>query len=163
MLTKMEPGLYQSMQLGPGNPALTRTLTDAQLDELPTNPALKPTVKDVFDGIVRVVAKQQPSYAEFQKAVQPYLAIARKMTGPRGDVGEGLFVPPSLLHVITQGAHPGGYLTLKYLGHGVHFSLVKKAAGGSTQAPTQNAGGATPAPSASNNNKTPAPQQNNGG
>ncbi len=163
MLTKMEPGLYQSMQLGPGNPALTRTLTDAQLDELPTNPALKPTVKDVFDGIVRVVAKQQPSYAEFQKAVQPYLAIARKMTGPRGDVGEGLFVPPSLLHVITQGAHPGGYLTLKYLGHGVHFSLVKKAAGGgSTQAPAQNTGGATPAPSG-NNNKTPAPQQNNGG
>ncbi len=36
-------------------------------------------------------------------------------------------VRPSLLHVIAQGKMPGGILKLQYLGHGVHYSAVKKS------------------------------------
>ncbi len=137
VLKKMEPGLYESMKIDASSPQLQRAIaSDDQLMTLPqrlgAGEQIQFHVKDVFDALVTVVGKPYSSYEAFQAAVQPWLMVARKITGPRGDTGEGLFAPPSLLHVIAQGAHPGGYLGLKYLGHGVHFSAVKKTANAST-------------------------------
>ena len=53
---------------------------------------------------------------------------ARQLTGPRDASGAGLFVPPSLLHVIAQGKHAGGLLRLQYVGHGLHVSMVYEPA-----------------------------------
>lgn len=148
VLAKMEPGLYETMKLDANNPQRVRSIADDQLMSLPQRVAggeqVKFTVKDVFDAIVKVVGKSYGSYQEFQVAVQPWLVLSRNITGPRGDSGEGLFVPPSLLHVIAQGGHPGGYLGLQYLGHGMHFSIVKKTAD-TPAAPAAPSGPAAPA------------------
>ena len=134
ILAQMEAGLYESMKIEAGSPQLQRAITsDEQLMTLPqrlgAGEQVEFHIKDVFDALVKVVGQSYASYGAFQAAVQSWLMVARKITGPRGDSGEGLFAPPSLLHTIAQGAHPGGYLGLKYLGHGVHFSAVKKSAG----------------------------------
>ena len=50
------------------------------------------------------------------------------MTGPRGQDGNGLFVPPSLFHVAAQGKHHGLF-AFEYVGHGVHVSHVVEKAG----------------------------------
>jgi len=167
VLAKMEDGLYDSMKVPPadqpGGEQRKRSLEQAQLMSLPATLAagqqVRFTVKDVFDGIVATVGKSYGSYAEFQQAVQPWLMVARKVTGPRGDTGEGLFVPPSLLHTIAQGAHPGGFLGLKYLGHGLHFSLVKAPERPVTPAPAPGADNAPNGPNAQP--FAPAPPNNN--
>jgi len=110
-LAKMKPGLLEKMGM----------------DQLPTTDPKRVAVEALFDKIVEVVATPFADYAAFRKALEPLLAQARVITGPRGDSGEGLFTPPSLFHVAAQGKH-SALLQMQYEGHGVHVSAVRKSA-----------------------------------
>jgi hypothetical protein len=109
VLAKMKPGLLETMGM----------------DQMPAADPRRVAVEQLFDAIVGVVGTSYGSYDEFRQAIQPYLAQARTITGPRDDIGTGLFTPPSLFHVAAQGKHTG-LLTLQYEGHGVHVSAVQK-------------------------------------
>ncbi len=109
VLQAMKPGLFEAMAI----------------EDLPDTDPVKMAVSDLFDRIVAVVGTPHESYAAFREDIKPLLAEARKMTGPRSpDAGVGLFVPPSLLHVVLQGKNPGGLVGLEYLGHGIHMSAT---------------------------------------
>ena len=41
---------------------------------------------------------------------------------------EPLFVPPALIHFVAKGHCSGGLLGVEYVGHGLHFSLVRPRA-----------------------------------
>ncbi|MEZ4220132.1 MAG: hypothetical protein R3B13_04315 [Polyangiaceae bacterium] len=109
LLEAMKPGILEAMAM----------------DQLPTTDPRRQAVDQLFQALVDVVKKPHADYAAFQAALEPLMAQARKVTGPRDDTGTGYFVPPALLHVVAQGKHPGGMLGLKYVGHGVHFSATR--------------------------------------
>ena len=109
LLDKMRPGLLEAMGMS----------------NIDASDPRRVAVDGLFDQMVQVVSTPYGSYAEFQEALAPLMAQARTMTGPRDDTGTGLFVPPSLLHVVAQGKHNGGLLQLKYEGHGVHVTQVR--------------------------------------
>ncbi len=117
VLEKMRPGLLEVMKM----------------DQLPKEHPARAAVDGLYDRMVQAVGKPYASYPEFRAAIEPLLAEARQLTGPRGDDGVGLFVPPSLFHVIAQGKHQGGLLGMQYEGHGVHVSAVKKLSGAAPQ------------------------------
>ncbi len=119
VLVKMKPGLLETMGL----------------DRVPEDHPSRLAVDALFAQIVETVGTSYGSYAEFRAALEPLMAQARQVTGPRpGDeTGSGLFVPPSLFHVAAQGEF-SGLLTFQYVGHGVHVTN------------TQQKGGATPEP-----------------
>ena len=172
VLVKMEEGLYESMKIpkeGQGSEQRQRKIDDGSLMELPkkfAERAITPqdfTVKDVFDGLVKIIGVKYGSYTEFQKALQPWLLVARKVTSPRASkTGDGLFSPPSLYHSVAQrdeqgnSGHPGGYLGLQYLGHGVHYTLVKQSSRVSTPAAETPAAGGGAAPAQQSDRKAPA-------
>jgi len=118
LLEQMKPGILEAMAM----------------DQLPATDPKRQAVEQLFDQLVAVVKKSYGSYAEFQAALEPLMVKARQMTGPRDDSGTGFFVPPSLLHVVAQGKHPGGLIGLKYVGHGIHWSAVSLPA---TPPPTE--------------------------
>jgi hypothetical protein len=109
ILARMKPGLLESLGM----------------ERLPETDARRRAAEALFDEIVAVVSQTHRSYAEFRRKLEPLLARARKITGPRGGDGAGLFAPPLLFHVVGQGKHPGGLLGLEYVGHGIHFSAVR--------------------------------------
>lgn len=109
VLAAMKPGLLEQMGL----------------DELPESDPRRAAVDTLYAEIVEAVGKSYASYTEFRAALEPLLAQARAVTGPRGDSGVGLFVPPSLFHVAAQGKR-AGLLKFQYEGHGVHVSAVKR-------------------------------------
>ncbi len=108
VLGQMKPALFQQMGL----------------DAVPEGDPRRAAVDALFGRIVEVVGKPHANYAEFQQALEPLMEEARKLTGGRGD-GAGLFTPPSMFHVIAQGKNPGGLIDLEYVGHGLHYSVVK--------------------------------------
>ncbi len=110
VLEGMKPGLLDQMKIG-----------EAAIDPR------RPVIDGVFAEIVKVVGTKHASYKAFRAALDPALRKARQISGPRGDSGEGLFVPPSLFHVAAQG-RKAGLLKFQYAGHGVHVSAVKKRA-----------------------------------
>jgi hypothetical protein len=110
VLEQMKPGLLESLGM----------------DKLPADHPARLAVEDVFARLVAAVSKPYASYAEFRAAIEPLLAEARTLTGPRQDDGVGLFVPPSLYHVVAHGKHTGGLFGMQYEGHGIHVSAVRK-------------------------------------
>jgi hypothetical protein len=110
VLEQMKPGLLESLGM----------------NELPADHPARAAVEDLYARLVETVGKPYGSYAEFRAALEPLLAEARTLTGPRQDDGVGLFVPPSLYHVVAQGKHTGGLFGMQYEGHGVHVSAVRK-------------------------------------
>ncbi len=111
VLEQMRPGLLEVMHM----------------DQLPDTDPGKMAVNDLYDRLVAVVSTPHESYGAFRTALEPLMAEARAMTGPRDDSGSGLFVPPSTMHVIAQGHHPGGLLGLEYVGHALHLSVMRLA------------------------------------
>jgi hypothetical protein len=109
VLAQMKPGLLEAMAI----------------DKLPADNPIRVAVDALFQQIVQVVSTSHADYTAFRRALDPLLAQARQMTGPRADNGVGLFVPPSLFHVVAQGKHPGGLLGLRVVGHGLHVSVVR--------------------------------------
>lgn len=109
VLAAMKPGLLEQMRL----------------NELPESDPRRAAVEQLYAAIVQAVGKSYANYTEYRAAIEPLLAQARQVTGPRGDTGEGLFVPPSLFHVAAQGKR-AGLLKFQYEGHGVHTSAVKR-------------------------------------
>lgn len=112
VLQKMLPGLLEA----------------TGMDKLAEGDPARAAVTALFGQIVEVVGKQYADYAAFREAIAPLLAQARQVTGPRGDTGVGLFVPPSLFHVAAQGKHHA-LLGFTYEGHGLHVSMVEPAPG----------------------------------
>ncbi|HVJ92307.1 MAG TPA: hypothetical protein VM580_21050 [Labilithrix sp.] len=113
----------QAAVLAAMKPAL---LEQTRMNELPETDPRRVAVDALFSQLVEAVGKQYESYTAFREAIEPLLAQAREITGPRGDTGEGLFVPPSLFHVAAQGKR-AGLLRFQYEGHGVHASAVKSS------------------------------------
>jgi hypothetical protein len=109
LLEAMKPGLLEAMAM----------------DQLPDTDPRRQAVEQLFTALVNVVKTSYESYAAFQAALEPLMEQARAITGPRDDSGTGYFVPPSLLHVVAQGKHPGGLIGLTYVGHGIHFSAAR--------------------------------------
>lgn len=83
-------------------------------------------VLDLFDRIVEIVSVPHQDYETFRQHLEPLLEQAREVSGPSPLPGAGLFVPPSLLHLVARGDWTGGLLGLEYVGHGLHFSLVRR-------------------------------------
>ncbi len=110
LLAAMKPGLLEQMKL----------------NELPDGDPRRAAVDQLYDGIVAAVGRSYGSYAEFRAAIEPLLAQARVVSGPRGDTGEGLFVPPSLFHISALGRR-SGLVSFQYEGHGVHVSAVTRS------------------------------------
>jgi hypothetical protein len=109
LLEQMKPGILEAMKM----------------NDLPESDPRRQAVEGLFAQLVDVVKKPYGSYGEFQSQLEPLLAQARKLVGPRDDTGTGYFVPPSLLHVVAQGKNPGGLVGLDYVGHGIHWSAVR--------------------------------------
>ena len=109
-LAQMKPGLLEQMQLS----------------HVPTYDPRRMTAEALYDRMVQVISTSYDSYDEFRANIEPLLEHARMIGGPSDDSGNGLFVPPSLYHIIAQGRHPGGLLRLQYVGHGIHQSMVQK-------------------------------------
>lgn len=126
LLEAMKPGLLEAMAM----------------DQLPGTDPRRVAVDRLFAAIVDVVKTNHGTYAAFRTALEPLLAQARMMTGPRDGSGTGLFVPPSLLHVVTKGRR-SGLLRLQYVGSGLHYSLVRQAGTGPTT-PTEPTDPVTP-------------------
>lgn len=114
----------QAAVLAAMKPAL---LEQMRMNTLPAEDPRRVAVEQLFDAIVKAVGQSYEDYAAFRAAIDPLLAKARAAVGPRGDSGEGLFVPPSLFHVAAQGKR-AGLLHFQYEGHGVHVSAVKRRA-----------------------------------
>lgn len=110
LLTQMKPGLLEAMGL----------------DSLPEDHPKRMAVEQLFQKMVAVVATPHEDYSAFRANLEPLLEQARMMTGPTDDTGSGLFVPPSLLHVTAQGKMTDRLLGLKYLGHGLHYSVCRR-------------------------------------
>jgi hypothetical protein len=113
ILRKMKRGIFESIGM----------------DGLSETDARRVSVERLLASIIEVVETEHADYAAFRKALEPYLQEARTIAGPRpgSKSGEGFFVPPSLFHLIAEGHHDEGLLGLEYVGHGVHFSLLKRA------------------------------------
>jgi hypothetical protein len=117
VLTQMRPGLLETMGMS----------------QLPTTDPRRVAVEALFDQLVTVVGTQYASYDAFRAALAPLLEQARQITGPRDDSGTGLFVPPSVMHLVAQGRNPGGLVGLRYVGHGLHYSQVRRATAPTTE------------------------------
>lgn len=105
-LVMMKPGLLQMMALDPASPQAAG-------------------VSLLYDQVVATVEKKYPSYDAFRAALAPVLQKAQNISGPVG-TGQGLFTPPSLFHLVLKGMNTeGGLLTLQYVGHGLHYSVLK--------------------------------------
>lgn len=105
LLAHMKPGLLQMLSVepesGPGRSA-----------------------GQLFDEIVAVVGRKYPSYDEFRRELEPLVVRARAMTG---NSSSGLFTPPSLFHLVLKGINASdGLLRLQYVGHGLHFKMVRE-------------------------------------
>lgn len=105
-LVMMKPGLLQMMALEPLSPQAM-------------------AVSSLYDQLVATVEKRYASYDAFRAALAPLLQKARGVAGPIG-TGQGLFTPPSLFHCVLKGMNTeGGLVTLEYVGHGLHYSVMK--------------------------------------
>jgi hypothetical protein len=111
VLQAMKPGLLETMAM----------------DQVPETDPRRQAVEALFSQLLMVVGTSYGSYDEFRANLEPIMAQARTMTGPRDDSGTGYFVPPSLMHLIAKGRFDGGLMSLRYLGHGVHWSMVREA------------------------------------
>ncbi|RLB56582.1 MAG: hypothetical protein DRJ42_02845 [Deltaproteobacteria bacterium] len=116
VLSQMKPGLLEAMAM----------------DQIPETDPRRQAVDALFAQLVEVVGTSYGSYDEFRANLQPVMDQARMMTGPRDDTGTGLFVPPSLMHLIAKGRFDDGLMSLRYIGHGVHWSMVRGANAGPT-------------------------------
>jgi hypothetical protein len=126
VLLAMRPGLLESMGMA----------------DLPAEDPRRQAVDALFDQLLAVVGTQYGSYDEFRAALAPLMEQARRITGPRDASGAGLFVPPSVMHLVAQGRNPGGMIGLRYVGHGLHYSLVRE----NGSPPTEPAPDPTPDP-----------------
>ncbi len=101
VLAAMKPQIFEAMGLAADDPR-----------RIPLEAA--------FGQILAVVGTQHADYATFQEKLAPLLEAMRRA------MGDKLFIPPSLLHVVAQGKHGGGLIGLDVVGHGLHYSVVKK-------------------------------------
>ena len=79
----------------------------------------------VYGRLMAIVAQPFSDYDAFRKALSPVRAEAAELVGPRGG-GAGLYIPPSLFHLMAQKRWPGGLVDVEYVGHGLHYSLVRR-------------------------------------
>lgn len=101
------------------------------LNELPVNDAKRASATALFKQLIGVVGKEYENYDAFRSAVNPFMEVAKRMAGPRGDEA-GLFIPPHCFLIratdALEGKNSKGLLTWEYIGHGVHESLVTREA-----------------------------------
>lgn len=131
VLEAMKPGLLETMGM----------------DQLPATDPKRVAVETLFGALVAKVKTPYASYEAFRADIAPLLDQARMITGPRGDSGAGLFVPPSMYHIIAldaenpppngQGWNLRGLVSLRYVGHGIPFSVMSPVGGAQPVDPVQ--------------------------
>jgi len=80
-------------------------------------------IEALLDDMVETVAIRRSNYEEFRRALRPARERAEKAL--RSAKLERLFAPPSMFHLIALDKYPHALLRLKYVGHGIHRSLLK--------------------------------------
>ena len=100
------------------------------LDRMPEGDPRRAGLEALLNGIQAVVATPFTEYAQFRAQLDPLLAQAAQVTGPRPN-GTGAFMPPSafLLHALGRADNTGGVMGLEVVGHGLHASMLNKKEG----------------------------------
>lgn len=95
------------------------------LDQMPPNDPKRLGLEALLNGIETVLGTPFPTYAQFRAALDPLVAQAAQVTGPRPN-GTGAFMPPSafLLHALGKADNSGAVMGLEVVGHGLHKSLL---------------------------------------
>jgi hypothetical protein len=108
-------------------PMLLQLLT---LDRIPpTDPRAqdRAAVDVAWTRMVEVIGRPHADAGEMRRELQPILdelaELAKRLVAP----STNLSAPPSLYHLAALGSWGGGLLELEYVGHGLHFSLVRRA------------------------------------
>ena len=84
-------------------------------------------MRSLLKELQHIVATSFADYSTFRKTIEPVLHEARKALSGGHPEGVGLFALPSLFHLVAEGEWPSGRLGLRYVGHGVPFSVVMRA------------------------------------
>ncbi len=97
----------------------------AGLNQLPATDPRRQGIEALLNGISQVLQKPFTEYADFRAALDPLLAKASEVAGPRPN-GAGAFFPPNgwLLHALGKAENKGGMLGVEIVGHGLHASLL---------------------------------------
>jgi hypothetical protein len=96
------------------------------LEQGESNDPRRQAFERVYDRLVAAVGRRYADYGEYRAAIEPLLQEVEKLTVGLAGPGDGLYVPPSLFHLEAQGLWPHGLLGVRYVGHGLHLSLVRR-------------------------------------
>lgn len=100
------------------------------LDAMPAGDPRRQGLEALLNGIQAVLATPFTDYAQFRATLDPLMAQAAQVSGPRPN-GMGAFMPPSawLLHALDRADNTGGVMGVEVVGHGLHASLLNKKEG----------------------------------
>ncbi|MDX1382286.1 MAG: hypothetical protein R3190_01520, partial [Thermoanaerobaculia bacterium] len=110
-LRRTRDPLLQAVRLGPE--------TEGPRDE----------VLRLYDEIVEVVGREHPDYETFRAELDPWLREMKETLCGRDDSDLCFYAPPALFTWAAQGRWPTRRVTIDYVGHGLHYSLVRPADG----------------------------------
>ncbi len=94
------------------------------LDRRPVDDPERKRGTELYQSILAVLEAPHSDYAAMRAELDPVLAEARAFCLAGGRPKRDLLVPPVLFHLAAAGRWPGGLLGLRYVGHGIHWSLV---------------------------------------
>jgi hypothetical protein len=99
------------------------------LDAMPAGDPKRLGLEALLDGIQKVLEQPFTEYAQFRAALDPLLAKASEVSGPRPN-GMGAFFPPHgwLLHALGRADNSGALMGVEVVGHGLHASLLNEKA-----------------------------------
>ncbi|MBL8949654.1 MAG: hypothetical protein JNK82_02680 [Myxococcaceae bacterium] len=99
----------------------------AGLNQMPSTDPRRVGIEALLDGIQGVLAQPFTEYAQFRAAIDPLLAKAGEVAGPRPN-GAGAFFPPHgwLLHALNKAETKGGLIGMEIVGHGLHASHLNE-------------------------------------
>jgi len=97
----------------------------AGLNLLPATDPKRQGIEMLLNAIQQVLAQPFTEYSQFRAALDPLLAKAGEVAGPRPN-GAGAFMPPHgwLLHALGKADNSGGLIGMEVVGHGIHASLM---------------------------------------
>ncbi len=106
-----------------------------EIDRLPEGDPRLIEADTVFAGLVATLGARHASYRRMRSELAPWLERAAAVANPRPGTGAGLFIPPSLFHLIAQGRWPADLAGVRYVGHGLHYSMVRRVDPPATDTP----------------------------
>lgn len=101
-----------------------------RIDQIPaTDPQAsdRAAVDAAWERMVEVVERPHADAEAMRHELAPIVEELRDLSSRLVAPGTNLSVPPSLYHLTARGNWEGGLLGLDYVGHGLHFSLVRRS------------------------------------